>query len=279
MQGPVAILRDSLGVGSGAEQEAHAVGAGGRTRLVQGCLAPRGKVDGGAAEQQEPQAVGVAPAGRDVQRCGELLLIAQRPQSCRGTGVRATCSPSAQNLPIFLKYLMYIPLRDLCFPSRDWKSFPCKTAVFGLAQQRQRSLEGSQGAPGSSSPSRGCSGQCALHLWLRWAHGVTAVSSTVDEGSGARAGLVAVGGWAVCEAPQTRGPGSERCQSQLPHQRGLKQALSRVQTTSYSRNGYLRPRREQGAEMCQLSKVLTQHKPLLSWCSLLPNRPQEKKAP
>lgn len=119
VQGPVAILGDSLRVGSGAEQEAHTVGAGGRTSLVQGCLAPRGKVDGGAAEQQEPQAVGVAPAGCDVQRCGELLLIAQRPQSCRGTGVRATSSPSAQNLPVSLKYLMYIPLRDLCCPSRD----------------------------------------------------------------------------------------------------------------------------------------------------------------
>lgn len=58
--------------------------------------------------------------------------------------------------------------------------------------------------------------------------------------------------------------------------RGLKQALSRVQTTSYSRDGHLGPRREQGAEMCQLSKMLTQHKPLLSQCSLLPNKLQEK---
>lgn len=53
--------------------------------------------------------------------------------------------------------------------------------------------------------------------------------------------------------------------------RGHKQALSRVQTTSYSRDGHLGPRREQGAEMCQLSKMLTQHKPSLSWCSLLAN--------
>lgn len=30
------------------------------------------------------------------------------------------------------------------------------------------------------------------------------------------------------------------------------------------------------AEMCQLSKMLTQHKPLLSWCSLLPKTTGKK---
>lgn len=93
VQGPVAILRDSLGVGPGAEQQAHAGGAGGCTSLVQGCLAPRSKVDGSAAEQQQPQAVRVAPAGRDVQRRGELLLVAQRPQSCREEGSGSHVQP------------------------------------------------------------------------------------------------------------------------------------------------------------------------------------------
>jgi len=66
MQRLVAILRDSLGVSAKAEQQAHAVSTGCHTSLVQGSLTPRCKVDGSTPEQQELQAVCVAPAGCDV---------------------------------------------------------------------------------------------------------------------------------------------------------------------------------------------------------------------
>lgn len=83
VQGLVPILRDGLRVGAESEQQPQAVGAGGAAGFVQSRAAPGSEVDGSAAQQQQPQAGGVAPAGRDVQRCGQLLLVAQRPDPCR----------------------------------------------------------------------------------------------------------------------------------------------------------------------------------------------------
>lgn len=147
VQGLVAILRDSLRVSTKAEQQAHTLCAGCCTSLMQGSLTPWCKVDGSSPEQQEPQAVCVAPAGCDVQRRGELLLIAQRPQSCRerevrephpatvhkSTGPRPALSPGVPDVHPPLKNSSFPP-RDCLFPSLQglclWAGLP-KAKIWG----------------------------------------------------------------------------------------------------------------------------------------------------
>lgn len=108
MHGLVAILRDSLRVSTKAEQQAHTVSTGCCASLMQGSLTPWCKVDGSAPEQEEPQAICVAPAGCDVQWRGELLLVAQRPQSCRERGVRESHPALGPELSFCPGYPMYI---------------------------------------------------------------------------------------------------------------------------------------------------------------------------
>lgn len=130
MQGLIAILRDSLRVSTKAEQQAHTVCTGCCTSLMQGSLTPRCKVDGSTPEQQELQAVCVAPAGCDVQRRGELLLIAQRPQSCREREVREPCPATVHKStgprPALCPRVPDVQplLRDSGFPSRDCLFLP-----------------------------------------------------------------------------------------------------------------------------------------------------------
>jgi len=144
MQGLVAILRDSLRVSTKAEQQAHAVCTGCCTSLVQGSLTPWCKVDSSTPEQQEPQAVCVAPAGCDVQWRGELLLIAQRPQSCSKREVREPCSATVDTRtgprPALSPRVHDVhPLLRDSVSSEGTASLLCKVPAFGLSCQRQRS--------------------------------------------------------------------------------------------------------------------------------------------
>lgn len=157
MQGLVAILRDSLGVSTEAEQQAHAGCTGCCASLVQGSLAPWCEVDSSPPEQQELQAVCVAPAGCDVQRRGELLLIGQGPQSCREREFREPCPATAHKstgprpaLPWGTRCTS--PLERRWFPPRG-RPLPCqpllrKVSAFGvwgwlrLHSPADRELEG-----------------------------------------------------------------------------------------------------------------------------------------
>lgn len=198
VQGPVAILGDRLGVGPGAEQQARAVGAGGRAGRVQRGAPARGQVHGGAAQQQQPQAGRVPAAGRDVQRRGELLLVAQRPQSCGGREVRETRPATVQRPALSLEApdvrppgRLVFPLKELRVPSlqdpRVWTGLP-QAEVPGRPSGHRAMQTGSSRQP--QPPAAAVLGS-ALYLQLGGLRGVSLVRSAADEGSGARAGLMA----------------------------------------------------------------------------------------
>ena len=81
MQRRVAVLRHGVGVGTVAQQQLGALWLAVFAGFVQSGDASRGQLHVGPSLQQEPQALGEASAGGDVQRRGQLLLITQRPQS------------------------------------------------------------------------------------------------------------------------------------------------------------------------------------------------------
>lgn len=81
MQRHVAVFGHGVGVGAVAQQQLGAVWLAVFTGLVKGSDASWGQLHVGPSLQQEPQALGEASAGGDVQRRRQLLLITQRPQS------------------------------------------------------------------------------------------------------------------------------------------------------------------------------------------------------
>lgn len=80
VQGHEAVLGDSVGVGTVAQQQLGTLGLAAPAGLVQGRGTAGRQVHVGPALQQQTQAVGVAPPCRDVQGRGQLLLVGQRPQ-------------------------------------------------------------------------------------------------------------------------------------------------------------------------------------------------------
>lgn len=92
-----AVLCDGVGVGAVDQQQFGALWLAVFTGLVQRGGAPGGQVYIGPPLQQEPQAVGEASAGRDVKRRGQLLLITQRPKSCRERDVKSTLSSTLES--------------------------------------------------------------------------------------------------------------------------------------------------------------------------------------
>lgn len=81
MQRHESVIGDCVGVGAVDQQQLGALRLAVLARLVQGRDAARGQLHVGPPLQQEPQAVGETSSGRDVERRGQLLLVAQRPQS------------------------------------------------------------------------------------------------------------------------------------------------------------------------------------------------------
>lgn len=85
------LVAPQVGVRLVLQQQLHAVRVPPPAGFVQGRVAPRGQVGVGASQQEVTQAGGVAMAGGDAQRGGQLLLVLQGPQPCgnKGEGLNA----------------------------------------------------------------------------------------------------------------------------------------------------------------------------------------------
>lgn len=85
------LVAPQVGVRLVLQQQLHAVRVPPPAGFVQGRVAPQGQVGVGASQQEVTQAGGVAMAGGDAQRGGQLLLVLQGPQPCgnKGEGLNA----------------------------------------------------------------------------------------------------------------------------------------------------------------------------------------------